>query len=191
MSPTVGERDLIREFTDACREQDILPGLYFTPTDPYTVNVLGHPQGSAANEAVQLAQMRELTTNYGDVAYIWFDHYCQIAGKQHPEWVCPLHQTFAHLAEIVRGNQPGAVILGQDTKQVGGESGFSPYPMYYRCDTRLGTNISNCMDSQSGRSKTGQVGRIRISEASSSVIRVFGPDSQNDGVNGSPFGKVN
>jgi hypothetical protein len=69
MSPTIGGRDLIQEFTDECRAQDVLPGLYFTPTDPYTAQVLGHPQGSVENDAVQLAQMTELTTRYGDLAY--------------------------------------------------------------------------------------------------------------------------
>ena len=85
-SPTVGGRDLIREFTTECRKQGVLPGLYFTPTDPYTVDVLGHGQGSEANNAVQLAQMEELTSGYGDLAYIWFDHYCQHAGEQHPQY---------------------------------------------------------------------------------------------------------
>jgi alpha-L-fucosidase len=166
-SPTVGQRDLIREFTTECRKQGIMPGLYFTPTDPYTVDVLGHAQGSEANNAVQLAQMEELTSNYGELAYIWFDHYCQHAGKQHPQWVCPLNGTFKGLAEIVRRNQPQAVILGQDTKQVGAEGGYAPYPLYYQCDTRLNTSISNCVDSQSGRDIQGK----------------------NIGMNGSPTGR--
>ena len=88
MSPTIGDRDLIEEFTDACRAQGILSGLYFTPPDPYTAEVLGFPEGTPAHQAVQLAQMAELTTNYGELSYIWFDHYCQRAGKMHPEWVC-------------------------------------------------------------------------------------------------------
>jgi len=75
MSPTVGHRDLIREFTDACKAQDMLAGLYFGAPDAYTVAVLKHPQGSPAHLAVQLAQMEELTTNYGPLSYVWFDHY--------------------------------------------------------------------------------------------------------------------
>ena len=88
--------------------------------------------------------------------YIWFDHYCQHASTMHPEWVCPMNHTYASLAELVRTNQPGAVILGQDTKQTGGEGGFANYPLYYTCDTRTGAQISNCKDSQTGRSKAGQ-----------------------------------
>jgi alpha-L-fucosidase len=157
MSPTVGKRDLIREFTDACKAQGMLAGLYFTPPDPYTVEVLKHPQGSPAHTAVQLAQMEELTTNYGELSYIWFDHYglrtsnkdltCVLSGGKCPArctkngGVCgypePLNQTYAKLAQIVRKNQPGAVILGQDTKQTGGESGYAPYPLWYYCDTRM------------------------------------------------------
>lgn len=48
-----------------------------------------------------------------------------------------LGPTFAKLAQVVRKNQPNAVILGQDTKQVGGESGYAPYPLWYYCNTRI------------------------------------------------------
>ena len=155
MSPTVGHRDLIREFTDACKAQDMLAGLYFTPPDPYTVEVLKHPEGSPAHTAAQLAQMEELTTNYGPLSYIWFDHYGLRTSSKDPTCVIgscparcttngakcgypePLNRTFAKLAQIVRKNQPGAVILGQDTKQTGGESGYAPYPLWYYCNTRI------------------------------------------------------
>ena len=39
-SPTVGHRDLVREFTEACRMQGIKPGLYFTTTDTYVITFL-------------------------------------------------------------------------------------------------------------------------------------------------------
>jgi alpha-L-fucosidase len=168
MSPTVGRRDLIQEFTEECRKQDVLPGLYFGAPDPYTVEVLGLPQGSAGHEAVQLAQMRELTTRYGDLHYIWFDHYCQHPGKLHPEWICPMNHTFAALADIVRQNQPSAVVSGQDTKSIGAEFGYAPYPLYYQCDTRTGQNTSNCLDSQGGHDH----------------------DGHNNGTNGVPAGRV-
>ena len=68
--------------------------------------------------------MEELTNGtYGNISYFWFDHYCQHPGKMHPQWICPLNHTWAGLASIVRKNQPGAVISGQDTKSIGGESG--------------------------------------------------------------------
>jgi hypothetical protein len=44
----------------------MLAGLYFTPPDPFTVEVLKHPEGSPAHTAVQLAQMEELTTARSD-----------------------------------------------------------------------------------------------------------------------------
>jgi len=68
-SPTVGHRDLVREFTDACRKQGIKPGLYFTTTDSYNKDNPNKAQ-------IQLQQMTELTTQYGsDIAYFWFDHH--------------------------------------------------------------------------------------------------------------------
>ena len=58
-SPTVGHRDLVKEFTDECRRQGIKPGLYFTTTDTYNA-------GNPNKNEIQLQQMTELTTLYGD-----------------------------------------------------------------------------------------------------------------------------
>ena len=54
-SPTVGHRDLVKEFTDECRQQGIKPGLYFTTTDTYN-------KDSPKKDEIQLQQMTELTT---------------------------------------------------------------------------------------------------------------------------------
>ena len=62
----MGHRDLVREFTDACRRQNIKPGLYFTTTDTYNKDNPNKAQ-------IQLDQMTELTTEYGDdIAYFWY-----------------------------------------------------------------------------------------------------------------------
>ena len=54
-SPTVGHRDLVREFTDECRRQGVRPGLYFTTTDTYN-------KDNPRKAEIQTEQMTELTT---------------------------------------------------------------------------------------------------------------------------------
>lgn len=75
-SPTVGHRDLVKEFVDECNRQGIKPGLYFTTTDTFN-------NGNPLKNQIQLQQMTELTTQYGsDIAYFWYDHH---AASQ--EWI--------------------------------------------------------------------------------------------------------
>jgi alpha-L-fucosidase len=115
-SPTVGHRDLVREFTAACRAQGIQPGLYFTTTDTYN-------KDRPDKAAIQLAQMTELTTLYGDdIAYFWFDHH---AGTD--EWYA--------IDAIVRRHQPQCAMLGPDCWLTGQETGYAAYPMWHGVDT--------------------------------------------------------
>jgi alpha-L-fucosidase len=64
-----GEGDLVREFVDACRAEDLRVGLYCSPWDR------NHPTygDSPRYNAVFLAQLTELLTGYGDVHEVWFD----------------------------------------------------------------------------------------------------------------------
>lgn len=113
-SPTVGHRDLVREFTDECRKQGIKPGLYFTTTDTYN-------KDNPNKAEIQLQQMTELTTNYGDdIAYFWFDHHT--AG-------------WKPIDDIVRKHQPQCAMLGPDCWLTGSEQGYSTYPMWHGVDT--------------------------------------------------------
>ena len=114
-SPTVGDRDLVQEFVTACRAQGIKPGLYFTTTDTYNKDNPNKAQ-------IQLDQMTELTTLYGDdIAYFWFDHHAA------PTW--------DSIDDIVRKNQPQCAMLGPDCWLTGQETGFSEYPMWHGVDT--------------------------------------------------------
>ena len=109
-SSTVPDRDIVKEFVDACRAQDILPGLYFT--------FGAHDVGAPNSSAIQLAQIGELTTNYGPILYWWFDHHSNDA-------------THVAIDNMVRKAMPSAVMLGPDSWLTGGESGFADYPLWY------------------------------------------------------------
>lgn len=135
-SSTVAGRDLVAEFTSACRRVGVQPGLYFTTTDAYQTyrNI-----SASVRRAAQLQQITELATGYGNISYFWFDHHAVES---------PADLWFA-IDEVVRTHQPQAVVLGLDTGQIGGESGFAPYPFWYTCDTQDGSAHGRCLTNQS------------------------------------------
>lgn len=63
--------DVVKEFTDACREEGIAPALYFSMLD------IKHKITSSDCNATDIefikAQITELLTNYGDIPFIIFD----------------------------------------------------------------------------------------------------------------------
>ena len=71
-SPTIGHRDLVREFVDECRAQGIQPGFYFTTGAwiPPACNATGSVDGGCPM-AYQRNQITELATEYGEIAYWW------------------------------------------------------------------------------------------------------------------------
>ena len=129
-SPTVGHRDLVREFVDECRVQGIKPGFYFT-TGAYTpphCNVSGTVDGGCMMD-YQRNQITELATEYGEIAYWWFDHHN----------ADPVHLMFD---EVVEKHLPSAVMLGPDSWLNGEETGFASYPLYYAVNDTDGTRHS-------------------------------------------------
>eukprot|EP00039_Didymoeca_costata_P024510 m.10520 g.10520 ORF g.10520 m.10520 type:complete len:437 (+) comp4276_c0_seq1:91-1401(+) len=132
MSPTVGSRDLVQEFVTECRRQGILPGFYFT-TGARTCDF-----------DCQKGQITELATNYGDIAYWWFDHHG-------PD---PTHEMFD---QVVEANNPNAVRLGPDSWVTGDESGYASYPIYNQCNTTDGTKYGRCPTVDGGGSPYGTV----------------------------------
>lgn len=64
-------RDLVKEFTDACRENDIVPFFYHTTLEFW------HPDFNEANFDKYLEYLRNsveiLCTNYGKIGGLWFD----------------------------------------------------------------------------------------------------------------------
>jgi len=104
------KRDPMKELAEACREEGIRLGFYYSQTLDWH-----HPNGMGNNWDYDPAkqdfsrylreyvkpQLRELLTNYGPVAYIWFD-----IGTPTPELALELKQW-------VRGLQPDTIISGR------------------------------------------------------------------------------
>lgn len=74
---TTAGRDFVREFVDACRAGGILPCLYYSVanwSDPRFVNgPKNDPAGWQGFVDEAQEQLRELMTNYGPIAYLFYD----------------------------------------------------------------------------------------------------------------------
>jgi alpha-L-fucosidase len=109
-----GQGDVVREVADACRQAGIQFGFYLSPWDRHEPSY-----GTAAYNDFYKAQLRELLTNYGEVAEVWFDG---AKGENAKD----MQYDFAGYWALVRELQPGAVIFsdaGPDVRWVGNESG--------------------------------------------------------------------
>lgn len=96
--------DVVKEFTDACKEYGVKAGIYLSPWDrnsPYW--------GDDRYNDYYAAQLEELLTNYGDLYEIWWDG----AGSTETTY------DWARWATLIRKLQPHASIFGS--------LGASPY----------------------------------------------------------------
>jgi alpha-L-fucosidase len=112
-----GNGDVVGEIAAACREFGIAFGFYLSPWDRHEQCYGDSPK---YNEHF-CNQLRELLTNYGDVAEVWFDGACgegPNGKKQVYDW--PSYY------RLIRELQPNAVIsiMGPDVRWVGTESGY-------------------------------------------------------------------
>ena len=138
-----GKGDVIRQYVDACRKHGMRVGYYhassFDHSYPGWKDFLEdlHDENRGAedleNDPVldaytrqQEEQLRELFSNYGPIDYVWFDHH---AGS--PFW--------KRIDKLVRGLQPGCLILGPDVWINGGHSGSAGYPLWCAQNTSDGT----------------------------------------------------
>jgi len=115
-----GRGDLVREFVDACRAEQLGVGLYLSPWDRHEPTYGDSPKYND----VYTAQLTELLTNYGSIQEVWFDG-ANGEGpngkKQQYDWP----RTWA----LVRKLQPRAVIFsdaGPDIRWIGTENGIAP-----------------------------------------------------------------
>lgn len=134
--------DVVKEFTDACREFGLKAGLYLSPWDR------NHPAwGSEAYNDVYAAQLTELMTNYGPIWECWWDG----AGSTET------HYDWARWAGIVRKYQPQCVIFGclgaaehVDIRWVGTEEGRAGDPCWATIDPET-IVVEACADLNSGK----------------------------------------
>jgi alpha-L-fucosidase len=111
-----GRGDVVREVAEACREYGLKFGVYLSPWDRH--------EGSYGTEAYNdffKAQLRELLTQYGDVAEVWFDG----ANGEGPNGKRQVYDWEGYF-RLIRELQPNAVIaiMGPDVRWVGTESGY-------------------------------------------------------------------
>jgi len=141
-----GKGDIVREFVNACRKNDMKPGLYNPPwiDDNWDAHQAGFVQhGSNAGihkyddpaifEKVlkkETEQLRELMTDYGPLVFIWDDHF----GRSDSLGATPeggkLRELYASLAKTAHQLQPQCLYFGPDVEHVGNENGTTTYPLW-------------------------------------------------------------
>ncbi len=134
--------DVVREFTDACREYGMKAGLYLSPWDR------NHPSwGREEYNDVYTAQLTELMTRYGSIWECWWDG----AGSTQARY------DWARWAAIVRKFQPQCVIFGclgaaefVDVRWVGTEEGRAGENCWATIDPQT-IVVENCADLNSGK----------------------------------------
>jgi alpha-L-fucosidase len=136
-----GKGDVVREVAEACREFGLKLGIYLSPWDRHEPSYGDSPR---YNEFFKNL-LRELLTNYGEVAEVWFDGACgegPNGKRQVYDW--------PGYYKVIRELQPNAVIaiMGPDVRWVGTESGYgretewSVVPSSLRGLTQLPTSLS-------------------------------------------------
>jgi alpha-L-fucosidase len=123
-----GDGDLVREFVDACRADDLRPGVYLSPWDRNSPVYGDSPRYSD----LYIEQLTELLTNYGRMAEVWFDG-ANGEGpngrKQEYDW--------PRVWGTVRRLQPDAVMFsdaGPDVRWGGNENGIAGDPCWSTVD---------------------------------------------------------
>ncbi len=109
-------RDLVKEFSDACRRGGIKFGFYLSPWDRNSPLY-----GTDAYNEYYANQLTELLCGYGEVFHVWFDGSCGEGenGKKQS-------YTYRKYFELIRKYQPNATIFndhGPDVRWCGNESG--------------------------------------------------------------------
>ena len=111
-------RDVVREFSDACRRYGLKFGVYLSPWDRHSALYgTGKPY-----DDYFVGQLRELLTDYGPVFSVWLDGACG-------EGPCGKRQVYdwERYYAVVRELQPDACIsvCGPDVRWCGNEAGHT------------------------------------------------------------------
>lgn len=151
-----GQGDVVGEFVAACRRHGLLPCLYhpsymdarhvFRRGDAIawheawfsmTNQRLAEPGAADNFRAMQVAQVRELLTRYGDIAYLWLDHIGETQGILDPTAV---ESFWLAIVDEARRAQPECMLLKADvylTRDPDGHGGVhggrAQYPQWHAC----------------------------------------------------------
>lgn len=108
-----GKGDVVREFVDACRKDDLKVGLYYSPAQQ------GFRDWSAREyDDYFVNQITELLSNYGKIDYLWFDG-CGSGDHQYDT---------ERIIGVIRALQPEILIFNMwdpDVRWIGNEAGFA------------------------------------------------------------------
>ena len=124
----VTHRDVVREFTDACKREGLRAGLYLSPWDR-NASVYGD---SPRYNDFYCDQLTELLTRYGPIAEVWFDG----ANGEGPNGRRQVYD-WPRVFGLVRRLQPRAVMFsdaGPDVRWCGNERGLAGDPNWSTMD---------------------------------------------------------
>lgn len=116
-----GKGDVVREFADACRAENLRVGLYCSPWDRNSPAYGGERYNDFYCE-----QLTELLTRYGEIHEMWFDG----ANGEGPNGKRQSYD-WPRIHALVRKLQPNAVMFsdaGPDVRWCGNEKGLAGYP---------------------------------------------------------------
>lgn len=120
-----GKGDVVKEFTDACRENGLKVGLYYSPAQ-WGATAVNFENGKEYDDYF-INQITELLTGYGKIDYLWFDG-CGSDGHEYDQ---------KRIIRVIRSLQPDILIFGMwdpDTVWVGNEDGYAHEPNLYGKD---------------------------------------------------------
>jgi alpha-L-fucosidase len=123
-----GQGDLVKEFVDACRAENLRAGLYLSPWDRNSP-VYGD---SPRYNDLYCEQLAELLTHYGPLAEVWFDG----ANGEGPNGKRQVYD-WPRVWALVRRLQPDAVMFsdaGPDVRWCGNEKGIAGEPNWSTVD---------------------------------------------------------
>jgi alpha-L-fucosidase len=149
-----GKGDVVKEFVEACRNHGIKPCLYhsslmdshhiFKEGDPnnwykewfHSTNKRLSEEGALEKfTRMQITQIRELLTNYGEITYLWLDHIGETQGILYPELVTKF---WLDITDEISRLQPQCMILKADIflsrdNNIGGgvHGGRAAYPLWH------------------------------------------------------------
>ncbi len=130
-----GRGDVVADFSDACRQNGLLFGVYLSPWDRNNAHY-----GRREYLKVYEDQIREILTNYGSIFEIWFDGanggdgFYGGSNEIRNIGEADTYYNYRHIVTLVRKLKPNCIIWGAekrgDVMWGGSERGDVQYPLW-------------------------------------------------------------